>query len=89
MDGAGGRHLIERSKPAGIILTEEQIGGIVRSNDKQRFALSDDGTRIQASQGHSIQVDLALLDRSNHPNYSFMGRPLASWSRFVEKDSSG
>ena len=33
---------------------------IVRTNDKQRFALSEDGTRIRANQGHSVKVDLAL-----------------------------
>jgi putative RNA 2'-phosphotransferase len=33
---------------------------VVARNDKQRFAFSDDGTRIRASQGHSVAVDLAL-----------------------------
>jgi putative RNA 2'-phosphotransferase len=36
---------------------------VVRENDKQRFALSSDGTKIRASQGHSILVDLALEPR--------------------------
>src|SRR5438067_13464857 len=33
---------------------------VVAGNDKQRFALSPDGARIRASQGHSIGIDLAL-----------------------------
>ena len=33
---------------------------LVRDNDKQRFKLSDDGRRIRANQGHSIDIDLAL-----------------------------
>jgi putative RNA 2'-phosphotransferase len=33
---------------------------VVADNDKQRFAFSPDGTRIRASQGHSIAVDLQL-----------------------------
>jgi putative RNA 2'-phosphotransferase len=33
---------------------------IVRENDKQRFALSHDGRRIRANQGHSIDVDIDL-----------------------------
>jgi putative RNA 2'-phosphotransferase len=33
---------------------------VVRTNDKQRFRISDDGARIRASQGHSLAVDLAL-----------------------------
>lgn len=31
---------------------------IVRTSDKQRFALSSEGTRIRANQGHSIDVEL-------------------------------
>lgn len=33
---------------------------IVVENDKKRFAFSPDGTKIRASQGHSIGVDLQL-----------------------------
>lgn len=33
---------------------------VVASNDKQRFAFSPDASRIRASQGHSIEVDLGL-----------------------------
>ena len=52
--------LIERSKTASVVLTEDIIREIVRSSDKQRFALSPDATKIRANQGHSIEVDLAL-----------------------------
>ncbi|WP_157082252.1 RNA 2'-phosphotransferase [Sphingomonas pruni] len=31
----------------------------VAESDKQRFELSDDGTRIRARQGHSVSVDLS------------------------------
>lgn len=41
-------------------LTEEVLRAIVRDSDKQRFAISDDGLRIRANQGHSVEVDLAL-----------------------------
>ena len=33
---------------------------IVETNDKKRFALSDDGQSIRANQGHSIKIDLDL-----------------------------
>jgi putative RNA 2'-phosphotransferase len=33
---------------------------VVATNDKKRFAFSDDGRRIRASQGHSVGVDLGL-----------------------------
>lgn len=55
--------LIERSKTASIVLTEESIGEIVHSDDKKRFAFSDDGLKIRANQGHSIAIDLALEPR--------------------------
>ncbi len=36
------------------------LESIVRASDKQRFALSDDGTKIRANQGHSVDVELGL-----------------------------
>jgi putative RNA 2'-phosphotransferase len=44
----------------GEALTRTELEAIVRSSDKQRFALSPDGARIRANQGHSVDVDLAL-----------------------------
>lgn len=41
-------------------LTRDQLDEVVTTNDKQRFALSDDGARIRANQGHSVAVDLKL-----------------------------
>jgi len=35
---------------------------VVADNDKQRFAFSPDRSRIRASQGHSIDVDLQLRE---------------------------
>ena len=43
---------------AGHAITPDQLREIVRTSDKQRFALSDDGTRIRANQGHSVEVEL-------------------------------
>lgn len=36
------------------------IEEVVRTNDKQRFAISEDGLRIRANQGHSVSVDVEL-----------------------------
>jgi putative RNA 2'-phosphotransferase len=36
---------------------------VVATNNKQRFAISDDGQRIRARQGHSIDVDLGFAPR--------------------------
>lgn len=41
-------------------LTRAQLGDLVASSDKQRYALSPDGARIRANQGHSVEVELAL-----------------------------
>jgi len=42
----------------GTALTLGQLQHIVASSDKKRFAFSEDGQRIRASQGHSVEVDL-------------------------------
>ncbi|MDP2805821.1 MAG: RNA 2'-phosphotransferase, partial [Gallionellaceae bacterium] len=44
----------------GTKLTRELLLDVVASSDKKRFALSPDGSRIRANQGHSIQVNLNL-----------------------------
>ncbi|WP_165984266.1 RNA 2'-phosphotransferase [Streptomyces sp. YIM 98790] len=43
-----------------VPLSRAQLDAIVARNDKQRFALSEDGTRIRANQGHTVEVDLGL-----------------------------
>ncbi len=39
-------------------LSREQLESVVAQNDKKRFEFSEDGSRIRASQGHSVDVDL-------------------------------
>ena len=41
-------------------ITREILDEIVAEDSKQRYTISDDGLRIRANQGHSIQVDLGL-----------------------------
>lgn len=36
----------------------ERLREVVATNDKQRFEFSDDGARIRARQGHSLDIDL-------------------------------
>jgi len=45
-------------------LSRGELEGIVANNDKKRFALSEDGRRIRANQGHSTTVDLELKPRT-------------------------
>ena len=51
----------------GFSFTREELDEVVRSSDKQRFALSNDGRRIRASQGHSVSVDLGLAPETPPP----------------------
>lgn len=53
--------LIENANKRGNSLTLDVLHEVVATNDKKRFALSDDGLRIRANQGHSVTgVDLNL-----------------------------
>jgi putative RNA 2'-phosphotransferase len=52
--------LIRLVNQHGKSLTRELLHRVVAENDKKRFAFSEDGLRIRASQGHSVEVDLAL-----------------------------
>lgn len=63
----------------GLVLDANDLEEIVRSSDKQRFALSPDGARIRANQGHSVAIDLAL-PASTPPELLFHG----TVARFLE-----
>ncbi|MGY2067138.1 RNA 2'-phosphotransferase [Blastococcus sp. SYSU DS0619] len=43
---------------AALRISREALEHVVATNDKRRFAFDDTGTRIRASQGHSVAVDL-------------------------------
>jgi putative RNA 2'-phosphotransferase len=43
---------------SGLRLTRAELDAVVAGNDKQRFTFDDSGTRIRASQGHSVAVAL-------------------------------
>jgi putative RNA 2'-phosphotransferase len=61
LDGAGWvdvAELLEAVNRHGVSLDLDQLKHIVATSDKKRFAFSEDGARIRASQGHSIEVDL-------------------------------
>lgn len=46
----------------GVIITRAELDEIVATNNKRRFAYDETGTRIRASQGHSVAVDLGLAE---------------------------
>lgn len=44
----------------GISLTRSLLQEVVDTSDKKRFTVSDDGQKIRAAQGHSVDIDLKL-----------------------------
>lgn len=63
----------------GIRLNWAGLETLVKTSDKQRFALSVDGLRIRASQGHSVPVDLEY-EAQPPPELLYHGTP----ARFVD-----
>ncbi len=54
------QEIIDGMNAKGMSVTLEMLQEVVATNDKQRFKLSDDASRIRANQGHSIPVDLGM-----------------------------
>lgn len=54
------RKLLAASKKAGKSFSDADLREVVETNDKKRFTLSEDGQRIRAAQGHSVEVSLGL-----------------------------
>jgi putative RNA 2'-phosphotransferase len=52
------QELLKAVNSHGVALSLEQLKHIVATSDKRRFAFSEDGQRIRANQGHSVEVDL-------------------------------
>jgi putative RNA 2'-phosphotransferase len=63
----------------GIPLDGDALRDVVRTNDKQRFALSEDGLRIRANQGHTVKVSLGY-EPAEPPKVLFHG----TVSRFLD-----
>jgi len=53
-------------------LSRDQLDELVATSPKQRFALSEDGHRIRANQGHSTSVDLGY-EPAEPPDVLFHG----------------
>lgn len=49
--------LLSAAASHGNPITRDQLDHVVHTNDKRRFAFSDDGRRIRAQQGHSVNVE--------------------------------
>lgn len=77
LDGAGWVSvdaLLEAANRHGESLTLEQLKRVVATNDKKRFAFSEDGSKIRASQGHSLEVNLRY-EPAVPPEFLYHGTP--------------
>jgi putative RNA 2'-phosphotransferase len=59
---------------AALDIPRDQLEHVVATNDKRRFAFDATGTRIRASQGHSLPVQLGYPAR-RPPGTLFHGTP--------------
>lgn len=72
--------LLAQAEKHGKRISPDDLLEIVETSDKQRFAISEDGQRIRANQGHSVEgVDLGLT-KVAPPDILYHGTA----SRFVE-----
>lgn len=71
--------LLHAAKRHGTKIDRDLLRIIVEHNDKQRFSFSEDGLKIRANQGHSIDIDLGLSPLEP-PNILYHGTA----ERFIE-----
>lgn len=67
-----------------IYFTPEELDEVVETNNKKRFAFNEDKTMIRASQGHSIDIDLAL-EAKQPPEFLYHGTAEANITSILEK----
>jgi len=66
-------------------ITRSELEKIVAENNKQRFTISEDGLKIKANQGHSIDIKLEL-EPIEPPEVLYHG---TSMSHYKEIEKSG
>lgn len=71
--------LLEKAAQQNRHISRELLEIVVSTNDKKRFAFNEDGTRIRASQGHSVTVDLDL-QQQEPPEHLYHG----TVSKFIQ-----
>jgi putative RNA 2'-phosphotransferase len=84
LDQNGWADVDELMSKSSVHFTSEELEEVVETNDKQRFAFNADHTKIRASQGHSIDIDLALQPQQP-PEFLFHGT-VAKFLEAIKKD---
>ena len=72
--------LITRAAQSGKQLDRELIQQVVATSDKKRFAISEDGLRIRAAQGHSAECVSISYQEKVPPEFLYHGTA----TRFLE-----
>jgi putative RNA 2'-phosphotransferase len=65
--------LIDGARQSGRLLDADLIRAVVASSDKKRFAISDDGLRIRAVQGHSTASVAITYAEKVPPEFLYHG----------------
>lgn len=81
-DAHGWREVSDLMKNHGY--TMEELEAIVATNNKQRYEFSEDKSRIRARQGHSIHVDVELVEKIP-PDTLYHGTAKAFLDSILEK----
>lgn len=75
--------LIAKSTNDSQGFTFEELDEIVETNYKKRFIFNEDKTRIRANQGHSIDIDLALIPQKP-PEFLYHGTAQSNIDSILE-----
>jgi len=76
----GVQDLLDAMAKAKRETTLDQLQKVVAENNKKRFEFSEDGSKIRARQGHSVQVDLGY-EPQDPPEFLYHGTA----TRFLPK----
>lgn len=60
--------LLAACRRHGVPIKRAELEKVVATNEKKRFAFSDDGRKIRASQGHSVEVTLGYAPQTPPPH---------------------
>lgn len=71
-------HLLAACRRHGRPFEMAELNEVVATNEKKRFAFSEDGRRIRANQGHSVDVELG---------YSPQAPPTRLYLKMMQKNS--
>lgn len=75
--------LITKSAKGRMHFSFEDLEEVVETNNKKRFAFNEDKTKIRASQGHSIAIDLALKV-AQPPDFLYHGTAQSNISSILD-----